>query len=234
MLAAVCAAALTCLVYLYARWRLDWLQFAAAALLMGFVLLLFRLRAPDRTPCFPETDASEDGMVFIHVYDLANSEMIRIMNSCLLTFWVGGAFHAGIEVFGQEWCYGYICKEDNSGVPGSGAFASTPRSNAEHGYRMTIPMGRSKLNEEQAAALLEKMTKEWADTQFDTFRHNCLHFCNALCEELGVGTIPPWLDRGQRIAGMVFGSAPVTEESEEERRETLDDMAMDQCGSSAF
>eukprot|EP00927_Polykrikos_kofoidii_P009391 TRINITY_DN13916_c0_g1_i2.p1 TRINITY_DN13916_c0_g1~~TRINITY_DN13916_c0_g1_i2.p1 ORF type:complete len:281 (-),score=37.37 TRINITY_DN13916_c0_g1_i2:208-1050(-) len=226
-----------CLTYLYVSSNLGQLRLVSAVLFAGLALVVCGgVSKACATNSTEPRDKSviEEGDVLIHVYDLANSDAIRIMNNVLLTFWIGGAFHAGLEVYGQEWCYGYIPKKDNDGVPGSGAFASTPRSNAEHGYRLTIYMGRTSLGIEKCAGILERLTKDWADTQFDTFHHNCLHFCNAVCIELGLGPIPAWLDRGQRIAGWWFGSSPVDGENDgsdgADGGEALNDLAMEQAG----
>ena len=43
--------------------------------------------------------------VVIHVYDVSRAEAIAQLND--VTCVVGGVFHAGVEVYGREWSFGY-------------------------------------------------------------------------------------------------------------------------------
>jgi len=59
------------------------------------------------------------------------------------------------------------------------------------------------LTEVEVAALLVRLAAAWPGADYDLIHHNCCDFANALCEELGVGRIPGWIDRFGRTASKV-------------------------------
>lgn len=139
----------------------------------------------------------QEGAVLLHVYDLGHSSFLQMLNGLLMRGKVGGIFHGGVEVLGSEWGYGYVDS-------GTGVYSIPPKSNADHTYRLTCPVGRTPLSGEQVQAVLDRMSEEWKGPSFDAIRHNCLDFCMALCKELRVGPAPSWLGRATRIAAFVF------------------------------
>lgn len=138
-------------------------------------------------------------MVFLNIYDVSENEVLQAINRWTTAnnnVLVGGVFHAGVEVFGEEWCYGFA--PDRSGVA-----AVAPRSHPQHTYRSTVPMGTTDLDEQEVRRLLRRMAAEWPGQEYDLFHHNCLTFCNALLQELGLRRIPGWVDRAARAASAV-------------------------------
>jgi len=110
---------------------------------------------------------------------------------------VGGVFHAGVEVYGIEWCYGF----SEGGQTGVAHVA--PRTHPQHSYRTTVPLGHTRLSEEEVRNLLWRMAQGWPGSEYHLLHHNCLNFCNALCTELGVRRIPGWVDRVARAASAI-------------------------------
>jgi len=111
---------------------------------------------------------------------------------------VFGAFHVGVEVFNNEWQYGW-CQE------GSGVCASLPRANTEHTYCKTVYLGRSRQSIRDVDDLITRLIQEWRGKDYNIASKNCLHFARHLSQELGVDAPPNWLFR---LSGMIPGSAP--------------------------
>jgi hypothetical protein len=61
-------------------------------------------------------------------------------------------------------------------------------------------MGLTVRTPQELEQIILKLASEWPGDDYNLIHHNCLHFCNALCDELGVGKIPGWVDRLARTA----------------------------------
>jgi hypothetical protein len=146
--------------------------------------------APPQTMVSEEEEEEEESLlhkevVLLHVYDVFSDETVQAVNTVLQR--VGtGAFHAGVEVYGQEWSYGYTpnC---------TGIVVCTPKANPAHRYRETIVMGSTSLSQIEVTNLLNVMCTEWIGMDYDLLLRNCCHFCDAFCGKLGVGSLPPWV-----------------------------------------
>eukprot|EP00747_Dinoflagellata_sp_TGD_P166155 gnl/TRDRNA2_/TRDRNA2_188488_c0_seq1.p1 gnl/TRDRNA2_/TRDRNA2_188488_c0~~gnl/TRDRNA2_/TRDRNA2_188488_c0_seq1.p1 ORF type:complete len:527 (-),score=137.95 gnl/TRDRNA2_/TRDRNA2_188488_c0_seq1:126-1706(-) len=144
-----------------------------------------------------DTSKFPANMVLLNVYNLAESEAISRINKVTTAnnnVLVGGVFHAGVEVYGREWCYGFT--DDGS----SGVRTHIPRGHPAHTYRATVPMGCTQLSEEETDQLLLRLSHEWPGSRYHVLRNNCLSFCNASLAELGLNRMPGWVDRAQRAA----------------------------------
>jgi hypothetical protein len=90
-----------------------------------------------------------------------------------------------------------------SGCWGAWGGAASPRLAAGGGSGSGAPTNAGQVSATQAAhphrlqvkAILQRMRAEWLGSSYDLLTRNCCHFCEALAEELGVGPIPPWLNR---------------------------------------
>ncbi len=87
------------------------------------------------------------------------------------------------QIFGSEWSYGYCEK-------GSGVYSSCPALHPMFSYRESAEMGTTLLDEQQVNRILAKLSKVWDGRSYDMLSRNCNHFCDALCQCLGVGKIP--------------------------------------------
>jgi len=120
--------------------------------------------------------------VILHVYSLTTTPIVRCANHVLRHFGTG-AFHCGVEVHGTEWSF-----EDQAGV-----VSDLPKSNFRHTYLEQIHMGETKMSEDRVLDLIwELIKRDWVGDQYDSFERNCLHFCDELCQCLGVGRLPNW------------------------------------------
>jgi hypothetical protein len=126
--------------------------------------------------------------VFLNIYHLSESwKQTNRIASELLGF--GGAFHAAIEVFGDEYSYG--CEGVRRGIP---------RCDPEHVYHRSILMGETDYTHEELQDLIKELEREWPGDDYDMFRRNCCNFSSFLSEELVDVPIPAWVNRLAQIA----------------------------------
>lgn len=160
-----------------------------------------------------DTSSFPDNMVLLNVYDVSDSDLFTRINKVTTAndniLW-GGVFHAGVEIYRKEWCYG-VTEYGRTGV-----CAVDPRSHPQHTYRCTVPMGVSKITNEDVETLLRRLAQEWPGHEYDLIHHNCISFCNALLSELlPGGRVPGWVDRAMRTAGFIdLTSKKVMEETQ--------------------
>jgi len=125
--------------------------------------------------------------VVLHIYDVSTDQRVQRVNEALRAVGArSGAFHAGVEVYGKEWCYGYVAF-------GTGVSYCTPKCNVSHRYRESIVMGVCTFKPEEVADIIRQMQKDWPGDDYDLLSRNCCHFTDALCRKLGVGSIPAWV-----------------------------------------
>jgi hypothetical protein len=133
----------------------------------------------------------EPTSVLLHVYDV-RSGLLQDANDVLAFSMdkaaVGGAFHAGVEVFGSEWSYGTL-----------GVRCDPPRTITGHVYRCSLLLGETDLSEEEVAEQLCEIVQEWSAHEYEFLGHNCCTFARELVERLQVGPLPPWVDRFARV-----------------------------------
>lgn len=144
--------------------------------------------------------------VLINVYEVAGFGRVnRLMASQEVP--IGGAMHAGVEVYGHEWSYG------GGHGRGSGVICEPPRQNKQHRFRETVVMPPTDLTHAQVAEVVGELLDLWPAEQYHWLRRNCLTFANELCERLGVGRMPAWIDRFARGAGAVDRGVSMVAES---------------------
>jgi len=144
-----------------------------------------------------DTSTFPPNFVFINVYDIGDAEIFQKINRMSTVndnVLIGGIYHAGVEIYGAEWSFGFTEEED------SGVYAVPPRCASQHTYRVTCPLGPSQLSEEEVETVIMQLRDKWRGEEYSLLHHNCLDFANALCAKLGVGRIPGWIDRFGRTA----------------------------------
>jgi len=123
--------------------------------------------------------------VTLHIYDVGDQKAVTKVNELLKPIGTG-AFHGAVEVYGEEYSYGYIDE-------GTGVFSNPPKECTMHTFRESVPMGETKLSQEEVAKLIEEMREAWVGVDYDLLRCNCCNFSDALCVKLGVGHAPKWV-----------------------------------------
>eukprot|EP00250_Pteridium_aquilinum_P002000 c12212_g1_i1 orf=546-1472(+) len=134
--------------------------------------------------------------VFLHVYDVANSESVKTNNAILQLnkifkdgIGLGGIFHSAIEVYGkQEWSFGF-CES------GTGVFNCRRTENPMYIYRESLSLGHTPLSPSSVREVLNELKQEWKGSDYDLLARNCNHFCNEFCTKLKVQKLPGWVNR---------------------------------------
>lgn len=123
--------------------------------------------------------------VTLQIYDVSGNPAIKNVNQIFRAMGTG-AFHAAVEVYGQEWSFGYT-------PDGCGIFNCPPRGCTAHSYREPVPMAETNMSEREVQRLLMEMADEWPGKNYDLLHRNCCHFSDELCRRLGVGSVPAWV-----------------------------------------
>ncbi|KAK8679873.1 hypothetical protein V6N13_108836 [Hibiscus sabdariffa] len=134
--------------------------------------------------------------VILHIYDVTNSGSEKTNNTIVHInkifkdrIGLGGIFHSAIQVYGDdEWSFGF-CKE------GPGVFCCPSGKNPLYKYRESMVLGRTNLSIFMVNHVLRELRREWPGTSYDLLSKNCNHFCDELCERLGVQKLPGWVNR---------------------------------------
>jgi hypothetical protein len=88
-----------------------------------------------------------------------------------------------MQVYSEEWSFGY-CEF------GTGVFCCTPTMNPMYTHRESIVLGHILLSRRRIGQILSELSREWNGSSYDPLSRNCNHFCDALCERLGVPKLP--------------------------------------------
>ncbi|KAA3469931.1 desumoylating isopeptidase 2-like [Gossypium australe] len=134
--------------------------------------------------------------VILHIYDVTNSGSDKTNNTIVHInkifkdrIGLGGIFHSAIQVYGDdEWSFGF-CEQ------GSGVFCCPSRKNPLYTYREFMVLGRTNSSIFKVNQILRELSREWPGTSYDLLSKNCNHFCDELCERLGVQKLPGWVNR---------------------------------------
>ncbi|GMI76481.1 hypothetical protein like AT4G25660 [Hibiscus trionum] len=134
--------------------------------------------------------------VILHIYDVTNSgsdktntTIVHINKIFKDRIGLGGIFHSAIQVYGDdEWSFGF-CKE------GPGVFSCPSGKNPLYKYRESVVLGRTNFSIFMVNHMLRELSREWPGTSYDLLSRNCNHFCDELCERLGVQKLPGWVNR---------------------------------------
>ncbi|KAF9601506.1 hypothetical protein IFM89_020301 [Coptis chinensis] len=93
------------------------------------------------------------------------------------------------EVYGdEEWSFGF-CEQ------GSGVFSCPPSKNPMYTYRERMVLGKTDCSIFEVNQILRELSREWPGSSYDLLSRNCNHFCDELCERLGVPKLPGWVNR---------------------------------------
>lgn len=181
------------------------------------------LRAADELPA--NTVGAVAAPVTLHVYHVTGLDAVRRVNKVLRAFGTG-AFHAAVEVYGEEWSFGFT--DDG----GSGVFACPPRECEAHTYLKSVPMGNVPMPRAEVMKLIQQLAEEWQGEDYDLLHCNCCHFSEELCRRLGVGPLPRWVtnlagtgaavgDQLHTVAEGAQAAAAKAREAHEGARETF-------------
>eukprot|EP00930_Biecheleria_cincta_P052873 TRINITY_DN38172_c0_g1_i1.p1 TRINITY_DN38172_c0_g1~~TRINITY_DN38172_c0_g1_i1.p1 ORF type:complete len:261 (+),score=18.45 TRINITY_DN38172_c0_g1_i1:97-879(+) len=142
---------------------------------------------PDRSDYDVAAAGRRGAPVNVHVYHVTGEERRFMKGANKIMHLLGtGAYHAGVEVYGQEWSFGYSDY-------GTGIMRYIPQCCSPHRYYKSIEMGVTFLKPHDVLHLIHSMAQQWIGQDYDLLRQNCCDFSDALCVELGVGHLPTWV-----------------------------------------
>lgn len=128
--------------------------------------------------------------VFLNVFDLASALSVPNSILCNTAYNTLGAFHAAIEVYGEEWAFYRTPNPTSCGVCRS----LRVRHHPVHSYRQSIYLGKTQLKDWEVRYLIRgKLATRWPGGTYDLLRRNCIHFCEELSLALGVAPVPSWV-----------------------------------------
>ncbi|CAF2246070.1 unnamed protein product [Brassica napus] len=145
--------------------------------------------------------------VVVHIYDATNSGSEEIDNRFHKDgigpiVGGGGVFHSAIQVYGDdEWSFGYYCEQ------ASRVFSCPSTKNPMYTYREKIILGKTDCSIFTVDQILRDLTREWSEYTYDSFSKNCNHFCDVLCDRLGVPKLPGWVNRFAHAGDTALGVA---------------------------
>eukprot|EP00438_Fugacium_kawagutii_P030266 Skav219078 [mRNA] locus=scaffold1777:74971:75642:- [translate_table: standard] len=123
--------------------------------------------------------------VILHIYHVSTDSRVGTINEYLEAMGTG-AYHAGVEVDGKEWSYGY--SPDNTGV-----FSCPPKGCKAHVYKDSLDMGETLKSKSEIADTIDEMKGTWLGLDYDLLHKNCCVFSKELVEKLGCGPVPSWV-----------------------------------------
>lgn len=128
--------------------------------------------------------------VFLNVYDLHHFNK--------WAYYLGlGAHHAGVQVGGLEWSFGYLPTDD------TGVFSVEPQTAPGAVFRMSLLMGYTQLSPSQVDDTIASLARVYTGRSYHMLTRNCCDFSDELCFALVGRRIPGWVSRLPRVASKV-------------------------------
>lgn len=136
--------------------------------------------------------------VLLNVYDLTE-DYITANDIFQEALDIGGAFHAGVEVYGREFSFAR-----------DGIYASIPRVHEVHLWRMAIFIGFTEYTLDEINDIVDdELSESWPGSSYDLLSRNCCSFSRYFCDRIAHQCIPDWVDRLARIANTASQPARV-------------------------
>lgn len=130
----------------------------------------------------PSLDKPEDRVVWLHIYHC--DPYTGFLNRALLKQADVGIYHAGIEVYGEEFSFQYF--EDTWHDPTvSGLIRCLPRRMSGYEFQESVSLGRTALTPDGVDQLLASLHRTWPACSYHLTRNNCLTFAEHFAERLG-------------------------------------------------
>ena len=150
--------------------------------------------------------------VYVNIYRLIPSgDKSGQVSNDALEFIKMGIYHAGVEIFGQEYSFGM--DPSNSGDPNKdGVFVVRPRSAAGE-FKEQVKLGDVSLDKPAFDRLLNEMRPEWRAISYHILKHNCCYFSEALALRLNpafANTFPKYVYKAAGVGGAVVPDAVVS------------------------
>jgi len=144
--------------------------------------------------------------VFLNIFDLVASLSVPNSILCNTVYSTMGAFHAAVQVYGEEWSFYRTPNPLSCGVCKS----LRPRHHPVHVYRQSVNLGQTSLKEWEVRFLIRgQLATKWPGGSYDLLNRNCIHFCEELQLCLGVKPVPSWVRGLHETGASIFHCWPV-------------------------
>lgn len=122
-----------------------------------------------------------DPTVLVHIYHC--DPYTGWLNRVLLKDREIGIYHAGVEVYGEEWSFQYF--EDSWEDPSvSGMIRCAPKCMSEYDYQESVCLGPTPFSQEEVNQMLLSLHYEWPACNYHITNNNCLTFAEQLVKLL--------------------------------------------------
>eukprot|EP00930_Biecheleria_cincta_P002585 TRINITY_DN103593_c0_g1_i1.p1 TRINITY_DN103593_c0_g1~~TRINITY_DN103593_c0_g1_i1.p1 ORF type:complete len:286 (-),score=35.59 TRINITY_DN103593_c0_g1_i1:155-1012(-) len=129
--------------------------------------------------------------VWVHIYHC--DPYTGFLNRMALKNAEIGIYHAGVEVYGEEWSFQYFQDTWNDSSI-SGLVRCHPKHMSGYEYQESVNLGPTSLAIEEVDSLLLDMSEDWPANSYHLTRRNCLTFANQLSTRLKPQKeFPPWI-----------------------------------------
>jgi hypothetical protein len=151
--------------------------------------------------------------VWLHIYH--TDPYTGFLNKALLKSAQIPIYHAGVEVYGEEWSFQYF--EDTWNDPSiSGVLRCQPKLMAGYDYQESISLGTTPYQEDAVDHIIARLQMEWPACSYHLTRRNCLTFAETFASVLmAPEPFPAWL-RG--ILDASNNNGPVVDDQEAPER----------------
>jgi len=120
-----------------------------------------------------ESETHNPRDVWLHIYHC--DPYTGFLNRMLLKNSEIGIYHAGVEVYGEEWSFQYF--EDTWNDPTiSGIIRCVPKQMYGYEYQESLNLGPTPLSEDEVDDLVEKLSDEYSASTYHLTHRNCLTF----------------------------------------------------------
>lgn len=146
----------------------------------------------------------EWAFVYLNIYDLLTDWRVSAFNAVVQdVLGKGGIFHAGVEVYGQEYMFGAVEGPDcyDGTLHKSGISTCKPQACGKHTFRQAECLGLTTQTRAQVDATIERMAAQWSADDYRIFSRNCVTFCRDFSQRLGIRCFPDWVDSLARVSG---------------------------------
>eukprot|EP00386_Alphamonas_edax_P006339 GDKI01020550.1.p1 GENE.GDKI01020550.1~~GDKI01020550.1.p1 ORF type:complete len:280 (+),score=46.94 GDKI01020550.1:93-842(+) len=130
-------------------------------------------------------------MVILHVYHLhKHTSKINQLAQSMGT----GLYHAGLEVYGREFCFGQTSDDEYPGIT-----ENEPGGHAYHVRWKRLPLGETKKTEREIEQLLNDIKDDWKGSTYHILKKNCITFADYLASQMGddIDPVPQWVKSAQ-------------------------------------
>uniref|UniRef100_A0A7S1FF42 PPPDE domain-containing protein n=1 Tax=Noctiluca scintillans TaxID=2966 RepID=A0A7S1FF42_NOCSC len=141
---------------------------------------------------------SLESTVFLHIYHC--DPYTAFLNRVVLKDADMPIYHAGVEVFGEEWAFQYF-EDTFDDRTVTGVICCAPKKMQNFDYQYSLSLGATPLSVAEVDALILVLQKEWPAASYHISRCNCLTFAETLVKQLQTPEPFPQILKGILDAG---------------------------------